>query len=360
MKRKAIIPLVLGLVVGIFTVKLAVDAIKKAQASSKNTKMIMAVRARQDIEPLTEITTEMVEVIETTDSAFAPANQRIESLKTVSDEKGNVVQEGVLGRVTAKAIPEGTAILQSMLAEKGTPAGLIGRIPPGFRAVSIKIDEVTGVAFQLKPGDWVDVIVVMDVATSQRGRKETIAEVLLQRVQVAAIGRATSGQQDTSGSKVKPAKSATILVSEEDVPKLHLAGTRGKLTLAMRGDDDESKNPTHTASLSDILNKFADPKKVNDPAPVKPIHIRQIEELPHSVLVFHGNIGNARSRVSVEQITFESKDSPKIVGVSIGMPSRSAMDSKPGDGRRSNRSGWGGSNNPFNSGGGSGENQNDS
>jgi Flp pilus assembly protein CpaB len=295
----------------------------------------------------------MVEVIETADSLFAPENERLGAI------------EDVVGRVTSKGIPEHTPILKSMLAEKGTAAGLIGRIPHGFRAVSVKIDEVTGVAFQLKPGDWVDVIVVMDVATSQRGRKETIAEVLLQHVQVAAIGHTTSGHQNPSESKVKPAKSATILVTEEDVPKLHLAGTRGKITLAMRGADDETKSPTHSANLTDILEQITGTsgvdKNANGQAPVKPIRFRQEEELPHSVLVFHGNIGNAKSRSTVEQITFESKDSPKIVGVSTGMPSRSAMDSKEGPtDRRTNKSGWGGSNNPFNNGGGSDENRNDS
>ena len=65
MKSKAIIPLILGLAVGIATVKLAINTIRKAQAGNQPADIVSTVRAKQDIDPYKVITAEMVELIET-------------------------------------------------------------------------------------------------------------------------------------------------------------------------------------------------------------------------------------------------------------------------------------------------------
>lgn len=332
MKRKAIIPLLLGLGVGLFTVKLAVDAIRKAQAASRSTQTVKAVRATQDINAYEEINATMVEVVETADSLFAPTRERIETI----DE--------VVGRVAAKAIPERAPVLRAMLAPEGTPPGMVGRIPPGYRAVSVRIDEVTGVAYQIKPGDWVDVIVVMDIDSRTRGRKETIAEVILQHVQVAAIGHATTQQPSSGGTKVKPAKSATLFVREEDVPKLHLAATRGKVTLAMRGADPEitdSRRPS--ANMGDVIAALREPAPSPGTVPSwmqamgklleqqggqpkrrpadQPVEVEP--EPPHTVTVYRGAPGGGTPG-AVERITFENGDSTNIIEVAQGHPSRAS------------------------------------
>ena len=340
MKRKAIIPLVLGLAIGVITVKFLVDAIQNAQASNKATTTISVVLAKQDIGAFEAITPEMVEVVQTSDSLLAPANDRIEKVEYLE------------GRVAGKAIPERAAVLKSMLAEKGTKAGLTGRIPPGYRAVSVKIDEVSGVAYQLKPGDWVDVYVVMDVASPYQKRKETVAEVILQHVQVAAIGYATNAQESGTSSKVKPAKSATLLVLEEDVPKLHLAATRGKVTLAMRGDDGAITAHPASADMGDVLagrssrrigernpDKDAKPSLMEalagvlsgpaKPTPVTPDSLVDADpELPHAVLVYRGSTLQ-KTPATIEQITFENAESPKILEVSPGPPSRASAMMRP-------------------------------
>jgi len=334
MKRKAIIPLLLGLGVGLFTVKLAVDAIRKAQAAGQPAQTIKAIRATQDINAYEEITTAMVEVVETADSLFAPARERIETV------------EEVVGRVAAKSIPERAPVLRAMLAPEGTIPGMVGRIPPGFRAVSVKIDEVTGVAYQIKPGDWVDVIVVMDIDSQARGKKETIAEVILQHVQVAAIGHVTTQQPSGGAAKVKPAKSATLLVRDEDVPKLHLAATRGKITLAMRGADQEITDSPSWANMDDVIAALRGPGPASPPSGSVPPWMQAMGKLlddqgrqpkrrptdqpvevelepPHTVMVYRGSLGGDTSG-AVERITFENGDSSKIIEVAQGHPSRAS------------------------------------
>ena len=313
MKGKAMIPLVLGLAIGLLAVKLTVDAIKRAQGSNQAKDMIAVVRTRQDIPAFAEITKEMIEIVETGETLFAPAHDRIESL------------DQALGRVTGKAIPKNSPLLLSMLASEGTPAGMVGRIPAGFRAVSVKTDEVTGVAYQLQPGDWVDVIVVMDVNMG-RGKKETIAEVILQHIQIAAIGRGTQSDTDSAAGRTKPAKSATLLVREQDVPKLHLAATRGKITLAMRGDDAETTTEGAFAKSTDLLSSLRSlaslvPKTEPRPTTARLRRPEPVEEEPHKVIVYRGSSIDPAA-MSVEQITFANARSSRILEVSQGNPTR--------------------------------------
>ena len=325
MKSKAIIPLILGLAVGLATVKLAVNTIRKAQAGSRSVTMVTTVRARLDIDAFKEITPDMVELIETPENAFVPEGDRVENL------------EDVIGRVSGKGIPQHSPVLLSMLAPEGTAAGMVGRIPVGFRAVSVRIDEVTGVAFQINPGDWVDVIVVMDVARLRGGGRDTVAEVILQKVRVAAIGYSTSAVARPGVGKIKPAKSATLLVAEQDVPKLHLASTRGKITLSMRGHEEGTSKHPATASLRDVVSALREPTRVPyGQGDTPPTRNEPQEALPHEVVVYHA-AGRARDPSTIERITFEHERSSKIVSVSEGHPSRAASVMRQAVGERSRR-----------------------
>lgn len=316
MNRKAAIPLVAGLVIGLFAVKLVMDFVKKAQGSQQGQQKISIVQAKQDIKAYEKITPEMIQMIETSDSVLAPPTERISDTKELLEKP----------RVAAKSIPQNSPILKSMLAPPGTPEGIEGRIPPGYRAVAVKIDESTSAGYNLQPGDWVDVIVVMDVDSGVRGKKDTLAEVILQRVQIAAIGQGTNEQSEAAGSKVKPAKSATLIVKQDDAPKLHLAGTRGKITLVLRGSDDTSQTSTALAFGNDFMSGSDDfatpppppPATTTQPAPV----VEPARPNPHTVLVFRG-MATAGKPAPTERITFESKTSPTIIDVGMGAPTGS-------------------------------------
>lgn len=322
MKGKAIVPLVLGLVVGLLAVKFGVDAVRSAQGSNKMGQKITAVRAKQDIAAFQKITPDLVELFQTTDPQFAPDAERIPKLEEAID------------RVTGKSIPLNAPVLRSMLAPEGTPAGMVGRIPPGFRAVSVKIDEASSVSYHLRPGVWVDVTVVMDVMTGQRGRKDTISEVILQRVQVAAVGKGSASDSGPGEQAGRPAKSATLFVAEEDVPKLHLAGTRGKLSLSMRGEDEAIVQAPPKASESDIMGKLAAALTAPTPQPTmtQVVTAAPVEEAePYQVTIQRGTAAS-----NVQRITFENEKSMRIVESTAGLPSHasSALRSGSGGGAR--------------------------
>jgi Flp pilus assembly protein CpaB len=205
-----------------------------------------------------------------------------------------------------------------MLAPPGTRPGLEVRIEEGYRAVSVKIDEVSGVAYNLKPGDWVDVITVMSVM--RNGRKDTISNVFLQRVQVAGVGQ----WLDDPGTKGAKARSVTLLVKDEDVPKLHLAQTKGKVTLAMRGREDERISTYEATSEAAISGGAGDPVPValtpGNPAESAPAPTPEVvAQVPKEwvVTVFNGPL-KTKDTTAVHRVAYDGPASLKVVRTELG------------------------------------------
>ncbi len=206
MKSKALVPLVVGLVVGIIAIKYTMDTVNAAKGA-KDTDLVPVVMARSDIPSTIQITPDQLIVTETPKTPLL-------AMDTVKSA------EEIVNRVALKSIPQGVPITMSMIAPEGTLPGLIVRVKEGFRAVGVKITESSGVGYLIHPGDWVDVIVVMDV--KRRSRSETISRVILQRVQVGAVGQLLN-EKHTEDQGNRVAQTVTLIVKEEDVPKLHLA-----------------------------------------------------------------------------------------------------------------------------------------
>lgn len=147
----------------------------------------------------------------------------------------------VLGRVPMNPVVKGEIILRSRLAAEGLAGGMAALIPEGMRAVSVRVDDVIGVAGFIQPGDRVDII-----ATVQKGiyKENPSSRLLLQNVEVISVGekiRMPKGA-DTSKKKPKPVKVkvATVLVEPIAAEKLALTAQIGKILMVMRARSDSS------------------------------------------------------------------------------------------------------------------------
>jgi len=151
----------------------------------------------------------------------------------------------VLGRGAILPISKGEFILPSKLAALNAGAGLPSLIPPGMRAVSVRVNDVVSVAGFVQPGTRVDVL-----ATGNQGGNERETITVLENVAVIAVGgslleRLTAGE--TSSAPV-----ITLLVSPDDAQKLALASQEGRIQLALRNPLDtkrESIGATRASSL---------------------------------------------------------------------------------------------------------------
>lgn len=232
MRGRAIIPLIVGLGIGLLALKVFVNVLQKAKAAPAST--VPVVFAMTNIEPTLEIQDSMIEVRNVPKEAVP--------------ETGFSDKKDVVGRVASWPIPKGCPIGSMQLAAKGTPAGMAVRIKDGFRAVAVKIDESAGVAGWLKAGSRVDVVALMDRV--ERGANKAISKVILQNVEVLAVGQDIGRASDTAAEL---ARSVTLLVSPADVPKLHLAETRGKLRLAMRNQRDAGIGQENSTTDNQLL-----------------------------------------------------------------------------------------------------------
>ena len=110
-------------------------------------------------------------------------------------------KEDSIGRGVVAGIYEGEPILESRLAVRGAGAGLAATIPPGMRAVAVRVNDVVGVAGFVVPGQRVDVLVLgTPPGSSANTGTGTITKTILQNIQVLSAGQ--NIQKDTEG---KPA-----------------------------------------------------------------------------------------------------------------------------------------------------------
>lgn len=155
--------------------------------------------------------------------------------------------EQIVGRGLITSVKTNEVLLETKLASKEAGAGLAITIPEGMRAVSVRVDEVIGVAGFVLPGTRVDVLVTLPPRT---GRSETQTQIFLQNIQILAAGQIV--QQDAEGKPITVAV-MTLLVTPEQGETLVLAANEGKIQLALRNTLDLEEVRTQGAVASRLL-----------------------------------------------------------------------------------------------------------
>ena len=164
-----------------------------------------------------------------------------EDLTVVNFPKGQAPEgafmrpQDVIGRGLIVPLVKNEVVLPAKLASKEAGAGLPPVIPEGMRAVSVRVNEVIGVAGYVLPGTHVDVLATAS-PTSQP--QDTTSKVILSNVQVVTAG--TRIEQDQDKGKPMQVTVVTLLVYPDQAERLALASTEGKIQLALRNPLDQS------------------------------------------------------------------------------------------------------------------------
>src|SRR5919109_1237327 len=145
----------------------------------------------------------------------------------------------VVGRGVISPLVKNEPVISAKLASKEAGVGLPPVIPEGMRAVSVRVNEVIGVAGYVLPGTRVDVVATAS-PTNQPG--DTTSKVVLANVQVLTSG--TRMEQDQKDGKPMQVTVVTMLVTPEQAERLALASTEGKIQLALRNPLDQGAPAT--------------------------------------------------------------------------------------------------------------------
>lgn len=143
--------------------------------------------------------------------------------------------EEVVGRVAVLPMNAGEPILEPKLAPTGTPAGMVALVPPNKRAMTVKVDEASGVAGFIIPDNHVDVVVSIN-----RGEfsNDPLAKVVLENLRVLGTGQKIVQKEPDGKPQVVP--TVTLEVTPEEGERLALAASEGHISLVLRGQKDET------------------------------------------------------------------------------------------------------------------------
>ena len=150
--------------------------------------------------------------------------------------------EDVVNRGLIAPISENEPLTENKLAAKGAGAGLPPTIAEGMRAISIRVNEVIGVAGFVVPGTRVDVVTVI---RPNEQTPERISRTVLSNVQVLTSGTRYDQEEARKDGKAIRSTVVTLMVSPVDAERLTLAQAEGELTLALRNPLDIEPTVTH-------------------------------------------------------------------------------------------------------------------
>ncbi len=237
MRNKRFLVVLAGaLVFGLLAAVTVSRYLSSAQAYSKDLRQVAV--AKVAIPVGTKIVADQVQVVpfpkeSTPDGAFESA------------EKLN-------GRVAVTNINPREPITEARLAPEGTAGGLSAVIPEGYRAMTVKVDDVVGISGFVQPGTLVDVVVVINPEEGYKGAQGPISKIVLQNIKVLANGQ--NIDKPESEREANSVKAVTLQVTPEQAEKLALAATEGKLQLVMRSSLDQGDEETPGVSKRGLLN----------------------------------------------------------------------------------------------------------
>jgi pilus assembly protein CpaB len=166
----------------------------------------------------------------------------------------------VLNRGVIAPIAENEPITERKLASLEAGAGLPPVIPEGMRAISVRVNDVVGVAGFVVPGTRVDLLVTV---RDNSAVGEPMTRTVVSRVEVLTAGTKYDQEQSKDGEPI-PTTVVTLAVTPEDAERIALASNEGQITLALRNPLDVHPTKTDGIRLKNLMSS-PDPEPVVDP-----------------------------------------------------------------------------------------------
>jgi pilus assembly protein CpaB len=166
--------------------------------------------------------------------------------------------EDVVNRGVITSVEENEPLTETKLAPLEAGAGLPPSIPPGMRAISVKVNEVIGVAGFVVPGTRVDVMVTLP---DRQKEENSLTRVVVSNVQVLTAGTRYDQEKAKEGTPI-PSTVVTLLVNPDDSERIALAASEGQIMLALRNPLDTDLTATKGVRTAGLFG--------DGPAPIPP------------------------------------------------------------------------------------------
>ena len=229
---RAVWMLVISVLLGLGVVFMAAGRVSP-QAAAVNKMVVAAV----DLESGSKLTPQMLSVIDWP-LGSTPAG-------TFADLKD------LQGRIVKTSLQRGEAILANKLAPIGSAGGLSAMIADGKRAMTVRVNDVVGVAGFALPGNYVDILVNARQDTGKGNESKPITKTVLEHVLVLAVAQ-EAGRDDT---KPKLVNAVTLELSPADAEKIDLARNVGTLSLVLRNQIDKASVATTGITMSQLFSQ---------------------------------------------------------------------------------------------------------
>jgi pilus assembly protein CpaB len=191
----------------------------------------------------------------------------------------------VVGRGVVLPIAKGEFILTNKLAGENAGFGLPSLIPPGMRAVSVRVNDTTSVSGFVLPGTRVDIL----LTGNPQGSNEQQTTTVLENVAVIATGQRL---ERNSAGEPQSAPVVTLLVSPDDAERLTLAASQGHIQLALRNPLDTKQEDVAAVKSNSLYKGGSEPAPVERPRSTTkraPVQAAPSIPTPYTVEVYKGD-----------------------------------------------------------------------
>ena len=163
--------------------------------------------------------------------------------------------EPMIGRGLIQPVAANEPVTETKLAPTAAGAGLPPSIPPGMRALAVRVNDVIGVAGFTVPGTRVDVLVTL------RQREDSLTRAVVSNIQVLTAGTLFDMEKAKDGQAI-PSSVVTLMVTPEDAERITLAQNTGAITLVLRNPLDVVPTETRGARMANLMGAPAPPPVV--------------------------------------------------------------------------------------------------
>ncbi len=283
--------IVISVIIGLAAVVLASRWVAQ-QADASTSRVVVA---KADIDLGARLTPEMLNV-QDWPAGSVPPGAILEKDKDalLKDPKTNE------GRVVRVSVMKGEPISESKLAPSGAQPGLSFAIKEGKRAITVRVNDVVGVAGFALPGNYVDILVntTDETAKAAAGENKTISKIVLEHILLLAVAQETSQGE----GKPKVVNAVTLEVTPDQAERIDLARSVGSLSLVLRNQIDNTPVATIGVYKKDLLKSAPEPEV----AATKPGEVKTVVK---KVTVYRTPPKKAEPRNQVEVIRGTAKTS---------------------------------------------------